>query len=85
MVNRSQRLIAKRRSGHVWGMYQRTARDNSGIERTVVIWLRPARTLRSSSVREGMPCMACKRSDVSLAGAAVHFALHGVSTGARID
>jgi hypothetical protein len=25
--------------GHIWGMKQGTARDNSGIERSVMIWL----------------------------------------------
>jgi hypothetical protein len=57
-----KRLMIERRVGHVWGMDEGTARDNSGIERSVVIWLRPARTLRSSSIREGVPCMACKPS-----------------------
>jgi hypothetical protein len=29
---------AQRHLGHVWGMNQGTPRDNSGIERSVVIW-----------------------------------------------
>jgi hypothetical protein len=31
--------IAERRLGHVWGMDEGTARDNSGTERSVMIWL----------------------------------------------
>jgi hypothetical protein len=30
--------LAQRHLGHVWGMNQGTPRDNSGIERSVVIW-----------------------------------------------
>jgi hypothetical protein len=38
-LTRRRSVIAQRRLGHIWGMDEGTARDNSGCRRTVVIRL----------------------------------------------